>query len=46
MFMPTEWNYDIYEWELLAMMKALLHWQPYLGWTKFPFTIITDHANL
>ena len=24
-FTPTEWNYDIYERELLAMMKALAH---------------------
>ena len=45
-FTPTEWNYDIYERELLAMMKVLTHWRPYLGWTKFPFTIMTDHANL
>jgi hypothetical protein len=28
------------------MMKLLAHWRPYLGWTKEPFTIITDHANL
>ena len=28
------------------MMKALAHWQPYLSWTKEPFTILTDHANL
>jgi hypothetical protein len=27
-------------------MKALLHWQPYLGWTKFLFTIMTDYTNL
>ena len=45
-FTPTERNYDIYEWELLAVMKALAHWRPYLGWTKHPFTIMTDHANL
>ena len=45
-FTPTKWNYDIYERELLAVMKSLAHWRPYLGWTKFPFTIITDHANL
>ena len=45
-FTPTEQNYDIYERELLAVMKALAHWRPYLGWTKFPFTIMTDHANL
>jgi hypothetical protein len=45
-FTPTEQNYDIYEWELLAIMKSLVHWRPYLGWTKEPFTILTDHANL
>jgi hypothetical protein len=46
MFTPTEHNYNIYDWELLAIMKALAHWQQYLGWTKVPFTIIMDHANL
>ena len=46
MFTPTERNYDIYERELLAIMKVLAHWRPYLGWTKEPFLIQTDHANL
>jgi RNase H-like domain found in reverse transcriptase/Integrase zinc binding domain len=45
-FTPIERNYDIYERELLAIMKALTHWRQYLGWTKEPFTIMTDHANL
>ena len=27
-------------------MKALAHWRLYLGWTKVPFIIRTDHANL
>jgi hypothetical protein len=45
-FTPTERNYDIYKRELLAIMKSLAHWKPYLGWTKEPFTILTDHANL
>jgi hypothetical protein len=45
-FTPTERNYDIYNRELLAVMKALYHWRPYLAWTKEPFTILTDHANL
>ena len=45
-FTPTEHNYDIYEQKLLAIMKSLGHWRPYLGWTKEPFTILTDHANL
>ena len=46
MFMQTERNYNIYERELLAVMKALAHWRQYLGWTKEPFVIMTDHANL
>ena len=45
-FTTTERNYDIYEWELLTIMKALAHWRPYLGWTKTPFIIRTNHANL
>jgi len=27
-------------------MKSLQYWHPYLEWTKEPFTILTDHANL
>ena len=45
-FTPTERNYDIYERELLAVMKTLAHWRQYLGWTREPFVILTDHANL
>jgi RNase H-like domain found in reverse transcriptase/Reverse transcriptase (RNA-dependent DNA polymerase) len=45
-FTETEHNYDIYNRELLAIMKAITHWHPYLIWTKDPFIIFTDHANL
>jgi hypothetical protein len=45
-FTQTERNYDIYEWELLAIIKAISHWWPYLIWTKDLFTILTDHTNL
>jgi hypothetical protein len=45
-FTPMERNYDIYDWELLAIMKALHHWRQYLGWMKVPFTIMMDHTNL
>ena len=45
-FTPTEWNYDIYKQELLAIMKALNHWRSHLGWTTVPFIILTDHTNL
>jgi hypothetical protein len=45
-FTPMKQNYNIYDWELLAIMKALAHQRQYLGWTKVPFTIMMDHANL
>jgi RNase H-like domain found in reverse transcriptase len=46
LFIAAEQNYDIYEQELLAIVKAFKHWQAHLGWTKFPITVVTDHANL
>jgi len=46
MFTSTERNYDIYERELLAVIKALQNWRPHLAWTPHPFTLITNHANL
>jgi hypothetical protein len=45
-FTETECNYDIYERELLVIIKAITHWWPYLIWTKELFTILMDHANL
>jgi hypothetical protein len=45
-FTPTERNYDIYERELLAVLKSLEHWRPHLAATEKPVTVLTDHANL
>ena len=45
-FTPTERNYDIYERELLAVLKALEHWRPHVATTEIPVTVLTDHANL
>ena len=45
-FTPTKRNYDIFEGELLALMKALHHWRPHIAATKTPVTVLTDHANL
>jgi hypothetical protein len=45
-FTPMEHNYNVYDRELLAIMKALVHWRQYLGWTKVLFMIMMDHANL
>jgi len=45
-FIQAERNYDIYERELLAVVKALKHWRHHLGGSRSPFTVVTDHANL
>jgi len=41
----TERNYEIYDWELLAIMKGLKQWQQYLIESD-QFEIWTDHKNL
>ena len=46
MFSPAEWNYDIYDRELLAVIHALKHWRCYLQGTTHPVTLLTDHKNL
>ena len=45
-FIPAERNYDIYERELLAVLKSLEHWRTHLAATEKPVTVLTDHANL
>jgi len=45
-FIQAERNYDIYERELLAVVKALKHWHHHLARAKHPFTVVTDHTNL
>lgn len=42
----AECNYDIYDKELLAVVKALEEWRPELEGAVQPFEIITDHKNL
>jgi hypothetical protein len=42
----VECNYDIYDKELLAIIKALEEWRPELEGTAQRFEIITDHKNL
>jgi hypothetical protein len=42
----AECNYEIYDKELLAIIKSLEEWQPELLRTQVPFDIITDHKNL
>jgi hypothetical protein len=42
----AERNYDIYNLELLAIIKACRHWRPYLAGSPHKVIIHTDHANL
>ena len=42
----AEWNYDIYDLELLAIVKALKHWQPLLVGSPHKIKVFSDHMNL
>lgn len=42
----TERNYEIYDWELLAVVWALESWCHYLESLPEKFPIYTDHKNL
>ena len=42
----AEWNYEIYDKELLAVVQALEDWRQYLLGAKHPIEVWTDHANL
>jgi hypothetical protein len=42
----VECNYDIYDKELMAIIKALEEWRPECEGTAYPLQLITDHKNL
>ena len=42
----AEQNYDIYDLELLAIVKALKHWQPLLAGSLHKIKVFSDHMNL
>jgi hypothetical protein len=42
----AECNYEIYDKELLAIIKCLEKWRPELQGTNEPFGILIDHKNL
>ena len=46
LFSPTEWNYDIYDRELLAVIRGLKTWKHYLRGSPFLVKVFTDHKNL
>ena len=43
---PAECNYQIYDKELLAIIRCLEHWRPELEYTDIPVRIFTDHQGL
>jgi len=43
---PAECNYDIYNKELMAIIKALEEWRPECEGAAYPLQLITDHKNL
>jgi len=45
-FSAPERNYDVYDRELLAIVKALRQWRTYLLGSPHQITIYTDHSNL
>jgi transposase InsO family protein len=43
---PAEGNYEIYDKELLAIIRCLEQWRPELEGALFPIEILSDHKNL
>jgi len=43
---PAECNYDIYDKELMAIIKALEEWRPECEGAEHRLQLITDHKNL
>lgn len=43
---PAERRYDIYDKEMLGVVRGLQHFRPQLEGAKFPVKILTDHKNL
>ena len=45
-FNETEWNYEIYDRELLAIIQALEEWRHYIQGSGHTTVIYSDHQNL
>ena len=45
-FTPMERNYEIYDRELLGIVRSLETWRHYLLGLAHPVTILSDHKNL
>ena len=42
----SEINYDTHDAELLAIVEAFKQWRHYLEGSRYPITVMSDHANL
>jgi len=45
-FDATQWNYEIYNRELMGIVRVLETWRHYLQGSPFPTIILSDHKNL
>lgn len=45
-FDSAQCNYEIYDKELLAIIRCFEKWRPELSGTAHPVTVLTDHRNL
>ena len=45
-FTNTERQYEIYDWELLGIIRALKEWRHYLQGSGHMTTVFSDHKNL
>ena len=43
---PAECNYEIYNKELMAIIRAFEEWRPELKGALFPIQVLSDHKNL
>ncbi|KAI1005427.1 hypothetical protein K3495_g2791 [Podosphaera aphanis] len=43
---PAECNYEIYDKELLAIVRCFESWRSELQGIEYPISVITDHSNL
>jgi len=44
--LPVEWNYKIYDKEMLTIIHTLEEWRHFLEEARHPVEIWTDHKNL
>ena len=45
-FSPAERNYEIYDRELLAIIRTLEEWRCYIQGSPHTTTVLSDHKNL